>query len=965
MTASTGRYTTIALLIGASILLNACGSSQKAKPSVLSTQPKPQSEIVKSPIDSREYASIVLDNQLEIILVSDPSIKQSAAALSVAVGSLQEPKELGGLAHYLEHMLLLGTKRYPTVGGYNEFVTRNGGIQNANTQLNHTNYMLAVNNDAYDEALSRFSGLFYEATLDDKYADKERHSVHAEWTLNRPKDWVILEQLNGTTLNPQHPISQFNWGNLESLVDNSQLKLQTALVDMYNKYYSANLMKASMISNLPLAEMKKLAIQHFGKVPNKNTPRPQMTALVAKPEHLKKIIHYTPQTDMKQLRINFVIDNNADQFAVKPNGYVNYLMDNEMPGTLASVLRDAGLSEAVYSSYDSDQYGNAGSFTLYIDLTASGVQNRDKVMGAVLKYLALLREQGVDSRYFKEIKQSLSNSFRFKEKTNDYHYAMQIAADLQYVDAEYVLSRNYEYQRFHPQAIQAVLEQLTLNNARVFYIDKAQQGETQMRHFAGKYSVTDIDPSLQQVWQDLSAQFSLNLPSPNSLMPENFDLVSAIYNKKPKLLTDQQGFTIHLGHSALFKQPKGIAIFDLNSGFTKANAKHHVLAEMFGHALRQQVSMLQSEANAAGMVLNINSSNGLVLTVSGLTDKQDVLLSAALKKIVNFDIDNNQLANLKISFTSGIKGNKHQVLSNQLWHKFSKMFFLDEYSDAALLAEVDAITPLQMAQFRDQLLAQANLRVFAFGNYSEKHVQSLSAMALQELPIERKVSNVYQTPTVQFATGKIYSWQEDTDMSDIGLIDAYLVPKNDTDLAAARMLSQFIRPALLKQIRTQEQLAYDVSFSGQTLDDQMLVAFEIQSPVKGLVKVHERIAIFREGFIEQLAQVTPEIFATTQKGVLVSLTQPAKNLSEEMSKFIEDWGYQKWHFESEQGLIDAIEKVTLNDVIDFYRRLQNGKDFGRVMVQMRGTKFSDKDFIEPEGAIKVTDIDSFRLQLSQ
>lgn len=965
MTVSFGRNTSFALLLGASLLLHACGSTDKAQSRVISTEPVSQSEIVKSPIDSRQYTSIVLDNQLEMMLVSDPSIETSAVALSVAVGSFQEPIEFAGLAHYLEHMLLLGTKSYPIAGDYSEFVSRNGGSQNAYTQLDHTNYMLAVNNDAYDEALSRFSGFFYESLLDQKYADKERHSVHSEWTMKAPNDWVILEQLNGTTLNSAHPISQFSWGNLDSLSDRSDKKLQRALVDMYNTYYSANLMKGAMISNLPINEMKKLAKQHFSKVPNKNTPRPVITAKVAKPEQLNKIIHYIPQTNMKQLRINFVMDNNAHHFAVKPNGYVNYLLDNEMPGTLASVLRDAGLSEAVYSIYDSDQYGNAGSFNIYIDLTESGVQNRDKVMAAVLKYLTLLREKGVNSQYFKEIKQSLSNSFRFQEKTNDYNYAMQIAANLQHTPTEYVLSSAYEYQRFDPQAIQAVLDQLTLDNARIFYIDKEQPADIPMQYFAGKYSVSDITPNLQQKWQALAAQFSLNLPRSNNLMPESFDLVTPVYTQQPKEIANQPGYTIHLGHSALFKQPKGIVIVDLNSGLTKVSAKQYVLAEIFGHALQQQLLALQTEAYSAGMGLNINLSNGLVITLSGFTDKQNLLLAAVFKEIVNFTMSDSDLDNLKASFTSSIKDRKRQDFSSQLWHKLKKMVFLDEYSDTALLAEVDTITAKQMAQFRDQLLSQVNLRVFAFGNYSEQYLKSLSGLALGELIGERHVSRVYQSATIKPIAGTIYNWQEDINMSDIGLIDAYLVPNNDADLAAARVLSRLIRPALLKQIRTEEQLGYDVNFGGETLQDQMLMAFEIQSPVKGVAEVHQRIALFREGFTQQLTQVTPEVFISTKQGILAALTQPAKNLSEKMSNFIEDWGYQRWDFDSQQRLITAIEKLTLTDVISLYDRLQNGKEFGRFIIQMRGTKFTDRSFIEQKGAIKITDIDSFHKQLSQ
>jgi protease-3 len=965
MTVLTGRNNFFVLLIGASIMLNACGSTDQAKPVVISTQPEPQSKIVKSPIDNREYVSIVLDNQLEIMLVSDPSIEKSAAALSVAVGSLQEPKEFGGLAHYLEHMLFLGTSSYPIVGDYSEFVSRNGGSQNAYTQLDHTNYMVAVNNDAYDEALSRFSGFFYEATLDQRYADKERNAVHSEWTMKSPNDWVILEQLNGSTLNPEHPISQFNWGNLDSLVDKKDNKLQAALVDMYNTYYSANLMKGAMISNLPIADMTELAKQHFGHIPNKNTPRPEMTEAVAKPEHLKKVVHYIPQTEMKQLRINFVIENNAQQFAVKPNGYVNYLLANEMPGTLASTLRDAGLSDAVYSTFDADEYGNAGSFNLYIDLTVTGVQNRDKVMGAVLQYLGLLREKGVNPRYFDEIKQSLNNSFRFKEKTNDYNYAMKIAADLQHIPAEYVLSSAFEYQRFNPQAIQAVLNQLTLDNARIFYIDKQQPGEQSMEYFAGKYSVQDISSGLEQKWQQLSLQFALALPRANSLMPESFELVAATHTDKPAQLLSQLGHTVHLGHSALFKQPKGRVTLDLNTGLTKSSAKNHVLANLLDRGLGQQLTELQSEAGAAGMGLNASLSNGLSLTASGFTDKQGLLLASALKQILEFDISENELANLKASFKSDIQSSKRQILINQLFPKFSQMVNLDEFSDEALLAEVDRISASDMTAFRDQLLKQANLRVFAFGNYSEQQVSELSDLVLSKLPENRQVTEVYQTPLLQVEAGKIFSWQENVEMTDIGLINAYLAPRNDADLAAARLLSQIISPALFKQIRTEEQLAYAVGFFGQTFRQQMLLAYYIQSPAKGLAEVDERIALFRKGFSEQLATVTLDEFTTIKNSALITLTQPAKNLSEEMGKFTDDWREQQWQFDSRERLIAGIQKTTLHDVLNLYKRIEEGKDFGQVLIQMRGTKFADKAFIEPKGAIKVTDIDSFHQQLSQ
>ena len=72
--------------------------------------------------DKRETKTFSLENGLDILLVSDPDVHRSAAALSVGVGHLHDPEEKQGLAHYLEHMLFLGTKKYPEVGSFKKFL---------------------------------------------------------------------------------------------------------------------------------------------------------------------------------------------------------------------------------------------------------------------------------------------------------------------------------------------------------------------------------------------------------------------------------------------------------------------------------------------------------------------------------------------------------------------------------------------------------------------------------------------------------------------------------------------------------------------------------------------------------------------------------------------------------------------------------------------------------------------------
>ena len=71
--------------------------------------------IRKSDKDTRQYQAIRLDNGMVVLLVSDPQAVKSLSALVVPVGSLEDPEAYQGLAHYLEHMSLMGSKKYPQV----------------------------------------------------------------------------------------------------------------------------------------------------------------------------------------------------------------------------------------------------------------------------------------------------------------------------------------------------------------------------------------------------------------------------------------------------------------------------------------------------------------------------------------------------------------------------------------------------------------------------------------------------------------------------------------------------------------------------------------------------------------------------------------------------------------------------------------------------------------------------------
>ena len=113
-----------------------------------------KSDIIKSESDNRLYKYIKLDNGLRCLLIQDNQNDFSAASLDLRVGSALDPKEInGGTAHFLEHMLLQGTEKYPGVNEFDKVVKDNGGFKNAKTTLTDTSYFFDCKNEAFEKVL--------------------------------------------------------------------------------------------------------------------------------------------------------------------------------------------------------------------------------------------------------------------------------------------------------------------------------------------------------------------------------------------------------------------------------------------------------------------------------------------------------------------------------------------------------------------------------------------------------------------------------------------------------------------------------------------------------------------------------------------------------------------------------------------------------------------------------------------
>lgn len=945
-------------------VLTGCAAEQQATTTVTAAQQQQQGQVIASPNDSRAYKTLVLPNKLEVMLVSDPTAEKSAAALSVGVGLLHDPMSQQGMAHYLEHMLFLGTERYPDTNEYSAFMTANGGAQNAYTWLDITNYMFKVNNNAYDEALDRFSDFFKAPKLYPEYTEKEKNAVNAEWSMRREMDFFGQYKLAREMMG-SHPANRFLIGNLETLGDKENSKLHTETVAFYNKYYSANIMKAVLLSNLPINEMEQLALKHFSSIENKNIAKPEVKDSLDFSTATAKRIHYVPNQDVKQLKLDFTIRNNSAAFASKPNEFLTYLLGSEMPGTPAQQLKAMGLISRLNASASPDLYGNYGSFSIDLELTDAGMQNREGIVATIMQYIDLVKKQGVDSKYFSEIQTSLNNQFRFLEKGDEFGYVSNLADAMQKVPSRNAINAPFYYQQFDAAAVNEVLAQLTPSHLRVWYISKQEPHDSALHFYDGKYKITDISAEEQQSWQQ-SPQLALNLPAVNRMLPQNFDLVAAKAQEKPEVVLQENGVTAWLYPSQLFaSQPRGVVEIFFNNDASLKDIKAKVLLALWDDLYSLQQSALATEADIAGMQLRLSTGTGLALTVGGFTDKQPELLQQALAGL-KVSTDAQSFAQAKDRYVRGLQNMGKQFPFRQAFAAYSTLVRSGNYEVTELINAAQSLTEQDLQQFINATLGKNQLRIFAFGNYDKAAIAKIAAEVTQALPKQRTEIAYSRTKYWQPAKGETLVLQRDIDVADVALIDAHIHPEPSyAQLARATVLRSHFSNIAFDKLRTEEQLAYAVGGTSMQLEDYVGFAMYIQTPVKNVADMQARFDSFKQQYATELNKLSEDEFAKLKASTLITLKEPKKNLREEFGPLITDWYREKFSFDSEQRLIEAVEQVTLADVKAFYRETMLNKDAPRISVQMRGTKFKDQPFADLPGQTKVTDVAAFHQMMKK
>eukprot|EP00933_Yihiella_yeosuensis_P063035 TRINITY_DN66088_c0_g1_i1.p1 TRINITY_DN66088_c0_g1~~TRINITY_DN66088_c0_g1_i1.p1 ORF type:complete len:1257 (-),score=245.39 TRINITY_DN66088_c0_g1_i1:352-3846(-) len=368
--------------------------------------------------DKRSYQYSVLPNGMHVLNVQDALSHQTSMAVAVRAGSFDDPVELPGLAHFCEHMLFLGTKKYPEPSGFDSFLSSFGGSSNAYTADEVTVYFASASGHAAKEGLDRFADFFRAPLFDNRYVEKEVHAINSEHEKNIQDNGRRIFELMLSQANPESAVSRFKTGNVETLYTLPQSKnISTvgALRKYFKQRYCPQMMRLVTFGADTAAEQLRLVkLAGFGDIPPGGKECAEDPRSFAEPKPWpasrmgqKLLVQGTEAA--AQLWLHFQLPNLSRKYASQPASYLDYVLTYRGEDSLYTTLSDSlGLITGLSTSVDVSSAGT-GYFVM-LTLTDLGYNHSETVLDTVFSYIASVRHAGIDSKLY----QSLADMYKLQ-----------------------------------------------------------------------------------------------------------------------------------------------------------------------------------------------------------------------------------------------------------------------------------------------------------------------------------------------------------------------------------------------------------------------------------------------------------------------------------------------------------------------------------------------------------------------
>jgi insulysin len=897
-------------------------------------------DIEKSIYDDNIYKFVILKNKLKVLLISNPKTNIACASMVVGVGSLSDGK-IYGMAHFLEHMLFMGNKKYPQEDYYFNLLAQAGGSSNAYTADTHTNYYFSVNPTNFLNILDVFGHFFIDPLLNKNAIEREINAVNAEHKKNINNDDWRLHHISKLMAGPNSPIYNFTTGSLESLkYDN----LNELMIEFYQQYYSANNMTLVVLGKESIDNLFNSIINIFEEVPNyNNTNIYTFDKILMKNQCIVEII---PIKNNDEIILFWELNNNLNNIKYHIIDYILYTIGSENEYSVSYILKKMYFIEHLKTSVDFI-LGSKQILQIIIKLTKKGINYINEIIHLICEYINKIK-MNVQSYLYDEIKYIDHQHFLFNSivntEKNVSEKSSQIHLLYNYININELLKINSLYNNFTKQYIENELQNITFDKMFVILSSKKFNTTNIEKWYNIHYNIFDNQNELYLKINNPDIYYKIiqmiNIPSHNFFISHSFNLKNnKIFITHPTIINTHNNILMYYKQN-IINIPKTNIIIKIYSDWLLKSPSNKILFNFYFKLIKFNNYHFFNSIKIAGYTLIIKIlDNKILLIINGTNDK----LFDVIQNIINIIFNKNINFNKNIIIQSILSFHKQieiKKLQNKLYdspYLFSYNL-LKEHIDKNFISfhkQIDIINNITLNQYHSILssfMNNINISCFVIG---DETYDSLNKISNLFTPFNSKNNYIINNNTLNIINNnknieinKFNIIKNDENSAIIYSFHLGYIDFNNNineavyNLILMNLLNSIISSKFFDTLRTKEQLGYIVQSKIKVIGydeyPYYLHNLIIQSPHKSAEFLKNRIIIFLSEFAQYLENMSNiNNYINSQ---IIYYSQPFNNIKDDVLFYTDIFIHNHIHFNLKNIILQKLKIISKNDIIIFFNK---------------------------------------------
>jgi len=321
-----------------------------------------------------------LSNGLRIVTETMPEARSVTIGAWVRVGGRDEPDDLSGASHFLEHLLFKGTEQR-SARAIAEAVDSVGGEMNAFTAREHTAYYARLPHEKAALGLEILGDVLTAPALRPAEIEAERQVIVEEILMNLDAPEDRVHTLLSTALFGGHPLGREVLGEMDTV----EAITRDDIADFFERWYRPATMVIAVAGRLDhdavaVAVEAALGGGVGGERPARRPP----------PELAGTVVVARDDTEQAHLCLGWrsLASNDPDRWAM---AVANQILGGGMASRLFQEIREErGLAYSVYSHPTA--YEDSGYLTVYLGTAPKRAQ---EALGVVDEVVASIAADGV------------------------------------------------------------------------------------------------------------------------------------------------------------------------------------------------------------------------------------------------------------------------------------------------------------------------------------------------------------------------------------------------------------------------------------------------------------------------------------------------------------------------------------------------------------------------------------------